>query len=70
MTEITYLDAINAAMREEMARDERVFLIGEDVGSYGGAFDAKSFGMVTCPFSLTFMVGILQVVLLPLPLSS
>lgn len=42
MTEITYLDAINAAMREEMARDERVFLIGEDVGSYGGAFKTSA----------------------------
>jgi pyruvate/2-oxoglutarate/acetoin dehydrogenase E1 component len=38
MAETTYLDAIRLAMMEEMARDERVFLIGEDVGSYGGAF--------------------------------
>jgi len=38
MTETTYLDAITQAMSEEMARDERVFLIGEDVGLYGGAF--------------------------------
>ena len=36
--ELTYLDAIRTAMIEEMDRDERVFLIGEDVGSYGGAF--------------------------------
>ncbi len=36
--ELTYLDAIRTAMMEEMERDERVFLIGEDVGSYGGAF--------------------------------
>src|SRR5260370_1003136 len=35
--ETTYLDAICEAMSEEMARDERVFLIGEDVGAYGGA---------------------------------
>src|SRR5437762_10696017 len=38
MPEITYLEAIRSAMFEEMARDERVFLIGEDVGAYGGAF--------------------------------
>ncbi|HEX7418601.1 MAG TPA: alpha-ketoacid dehydrogenase subunit beta [Thermoanaerobaculia bacterium] len=38
MTETTYIDAIRLAMIEEMDRDERVFLIGEDVGSYGGAF--------------------------------
>jgi 2-oxoisovalerate dehydrogenase E1 component beta subunit len=34
----TYIEAITQAMAEEMARDERVFLIGEDVGAYGGAF--------------------------------
>ena len=34
----TYIEAITEAMAEEMARDERVFLIGEDVGVYGGAF--------------------------------
>lgn len=38
MTAITYLDAISQAMREEMRRDEAVFLLGEDVGTYGGAF--------------------------------
>jgi 2-oxoisovalerate dehydrogenase E1 component beta subunit len=38
LPETTYLDAITQAMAEEMARDERVFLIGEDVGLYGGAF--------------------------------
>src|SRR5207237_8939393 len=36
--ETFYIDAITQAMSEEMARDERVFLIGEDVGGYGGAF--------------------------------
>ena len=36
--EITMLDAITAALDEEMTRDERVFLLGEDVGSFGGAF--------------------------------
>jgi pyruvate/2-oxoglutarate/acetoin dehydrogenase E1 component len=38
MTETFYIEAITQAMSEEMARDERVFLIGEDVGGYGGAF--------------------------------
>ncbi|NLC58583.1 MAG: hypothetical protein GX774_17255, partial [Armatimonadetes bacterium] len=33
MRELTYAAAINEALREEMERDERVFLIGEDIGS-------------------------------------
>jgi pyruvate/2-oxoglutarate/acetoin dehydrogenase E1 component len=40
--ETTYLDAIRLAMHEEMERDERVFLIGEDVGAYGGAFKTSA----------------------------
>ena len=35
---MTYRDAIREAMREAMASDERVFLMGEDVGRYGGAY--------------------------------
>jgi len=35
---ITYLEAIRQALFEEMARDERVFVMGEDIGPYGGAF--------------------------------
>jgi acetoin:2,6-dichlorophenolindophenol oxidoreductase subunit beta len=38
MREITYADAIREAMCEEMRRDPRVFLLGEDIGVYGGAF--------------------------------
>jgi len=38
MREITYAQAINEAMSEEMRKDENVFLMGEDVGLYGGAF--------------------------------
>jgi 2-oxoisovalerate dehydrogenase E1 component beta subunit len=38
MAEITYLEAIRQALWEEMDQDERVFLIGEDIGTYGGAF--------------------------------
>jgi 2-oxoisovalerate dehydrogenase E1 component beta subunit len=36
--ETTYLEAISQALDEEMSRDERVFLMGEDIGIYGGAF--------------------------------
>jgi 2-oxoisovalerate dehydrogenase E1 component beta subunit len=38
MAELTYLQAISDALRTEMRRDPRVFVIGEDVGVYGGAF--------------------------------
>jgi len=38
MREITYLEAVREALWQEMERDERVFIIGEDVGVYGGAF--------------------------------
>jgi pyruvate/2-oxoglutarate/acetoin dehydrogenase E1 component len=34
----TYLQAISDGLREEMRRDERVFVMGEDVGAFGGAF--------------------------------
>lgn len=40
--ETSYIEAITEAMAEEMARDERVFLIGEDVGAYGGAFKTSA----------------------------
>jgi pyruvate dehydrogenase E1 component beta subunit len=36
--ELSYSQALREALLEEMDRDERVFLIGEDVGVYGGAF--------------------------------
>jgi len=35
---LTYREALNQALREEMRRDEKVFLIGEDVAHYQGAF--------------------------------
>lgn len=38
MPTITYLDAITQALREEMQRDPEVFLLGEDIGVFGGAF--------------------------------
>jgi acetoin:2,6-dichlorophenolindophenol oxidoreductase subunit beta len=36
--EITYLEAVREAMVQEMRADQEVFLIGEDIGTYGGAF--------------------------------
>jgi pyruvate/2-oxoglutarate/acetoin dehydrogenase E1 component len=38
MAEKTYLQAISDSLRLEMRRDQRVFVLGEDVGLYGGAF--------------------------------
>lgn len=38
MAKISYLDAITSAIREEMRRDEDVFILGEDVGLKGGVF--------------------------------
>ena len=38
MAIITYREALNQALREEMARDDRVFLMGEEVGVYNGAY--------------------------------
>ena len=40
MAEISYWQAVRDALREEMLRDERVFIMGEDVGIYGGAYGA------------------------------
>jgi 2-oxoisovalerate dehydrogenase E1 component beta subunit len=63
--ETTYLEAIRQAMWEEMDRDERVFLIGEDVGVFGGAFKTSSglqehFGtgrVIDTPISEVAIVG-------------
>jgi pyruvate/2-oxoglutarate/acetoin dehydrogenase E1 component len=38
MIKITYREAVRESMREALRRDERVFLMGEDVGRYGGCF--------------------------------
>jgi 2-oxoisovalerate dehydrogenase E1 component len=40
MRVISYAQALQEAMREEMLHDERVFLMGEDIGLYGGAYGA------------------------------
>ena len=38
MRTITYRDALREAIREEMLRDERVFILGEDIAGYGGTY--------------------------------
>ncbi len=62
---VTYIQAINQAMQEEMARDENVMLLGEDVGILGGAFKASEgllerFGserVLDTPISEALIVG-------------
>ncbi|MDQ3890508.1 MAG: alpha-ketoacid dehydrogenase subunit beta [Actinomycetota bacterium] len=61
----TYIQAISDALRQEMRRDRRVFVIGEDVGVYGGAFKVtqgfqEEFGswrVIDAPLSETAIVG-------------
>src|SRR6478735_3184077 len=38
MAVVRYREALNQALREEMARDERVFIMGEDIGVFRGAY--------------------------------
>jgi 2-oxoisovalerate dehydrogenase E1 component beta subunit len=65
MAEMTYLQAISDGLRTEMRRDERVFVIGEDVGVYGGAFKVtlgfqEEFGpwrVIDAPLAETAIVG-------------
>src|SRR3977135_794552 len=65
MAEMTYLQAISDGLRTEMRRDKRVFLIGEDVGVYGGAFKVslgfqEEFGpwrVIDAPLAETAIVG-------------
>ncbi len=45
MTKMTYREAVRAALRKALRSDPRVFLMGEDVGRYGGAF-AVSHGLL------------------------
>jgi len=42
MREIRYREAVSEALREEMRRDERIVLLGEDIGVYGGVFKVTS----------------------------
>jgi pyruvate/2-oxoglutarate/acetoin dehydrogenase E1 component len=61
----TYLQAISDGLRQEMQRDRRVYVIGEDVGVYGGAFKVtqgfqEEFGpwrVIDAPLSETAIVG-------------
>ena len=45
MRKISYRDAVREAMVEEMRRDDKVFLMGEDIGVYDGAFGVSK-GMI------------------------
>jgi len=64
--ELTYLEAIREALAEEMRRDPKVFVLGEDVGEYGGAFGVtqglfQEFGesrVLDTPISESAIVGI------------
>jgi 2-oxoisovalerate dehydrogenase E1 component beta subunit len=64
--EISYLEAIREALVEEMRRDPKVFVLGEDVGEYGGAFGVtqglyEEFGemrVVDTPISESAIIGI------------
>ena len=65
MAEITYIDAINRTLHEEIANDDTTFLIGEDTGIYGGVFKAtkgllEEFGpdrIVDSPISESLIAG-------------
>jgi len=65
MPVLTYLEAIRQGLWEEMERDERVFLLGEDIGVYGGAFKVtegflERFGeerVIDTPISEAAIVG-------------
>jgi 2-oxoisovalerate dehydrogenase E1 component beta subunit len=65
MPVLTYLDAIRQGLWEEMERDSSVFLLGEDIGAYGGAFRVtagmlEKFGekrVVDTPISESAIVG-------------
>jgi len=66
MKEMSYRDALREALLEEMRRDERVFIIGEEVGRYGGAYGVtrglfQEFGarrVVDSPISEAGIVGL------------
>src|SRR5262249_22096127 len=64
--ELSYLEAIREALVEEMRRDPKVFVLGEDVGAYGGAFGVtqglyEEFGemrVVDTPISESAIIGV------------
>ncbi|MEA2600073.1 MAG: hypothetical protein QOF89_1065 [Acidobacteriota bacterium] len=65
MATLTYLEAIRQALWDEMEKDERVFMLGQDIGTYGGAFRVTAgfldrFGpgrIIDTPISESAMVG-------------
>lgn len=65
MAVMTYLDALSAGLHEELVRDPNVYILGEDVGTYGGAFRVTKgfldeFGpdrIVDMPISESAIVG-------------
>lgn len=65
MATVTYLEAIRQALWDEMEKDERVFMLGQDIGTYGGAFRVtagflEKFGpgrIIDTPISESAMVG-------------
>src|SRR5437773_4926574 len=66
MKDLSYLEAIREALQEEMRRDPKVFVLGEDVGAYGGAFGVTQglydeFGesrVIDTPISESAIVGV------------
>lgn len=65
MAEVTYLEAIKRGMQDEMRRDESVYIMGEDVAAYGGAFKLtagmlEEFGplrVIDTPLSESAIIG-------------
>jgi pyruvate/2-oxoglutarate/acetoin dehydrogenase E1 component len=65
MGEVTFLEALRQGLSEEMERDDRVFMLGEDIGAYGGAFKVtdgfqQKFGaarVIDTPISEAAIVG-------------
>ena len=65
MGEISYRDAVTRALREALSEDERMFIMGEDIGAYGGAYAVtkgflEEFGpqrIIESPISESAMVG-------------
>lgn len=66
MGAITYIQAISDGLREEMRRDDSVFLLGEDIGVYGGAFKVtkgfiEEFGperVIDTPLAESAIIGV------------
>src|SRR5690625_3397714 len=66
MAEMTYIQAVTAALEEELTRDENVFVLGQDVGKKGGVFKAtdglyEKFGearVLDTPLSESAIVGV------------